>query len=140
LQYLIIAITKIYIILSALEDLMNNISSEFSRHTRKIRQSGTLVIVEGKKDKKALESFGIKNIIQLSKKPLFKIIEEISSKNKDCIILTDLDRHGKQLYGKLNSGLQQHGVRINNNFRNFLFKKTELRQIEGLATYMENNL
>ena len=118
---------------------MNNLDIEFSEHIDKIKQSETIVIVEGKKDKIALQRFGIKNIIELNKKPIFEIIENISSKNKDCIILTDLDKQGKELYGKLNSGLQQHGVRINNNFRNFLFKNTHLRQIEGLATYMENN-
>ena len=67
------------------------------------------------------------------------VLENISSKNKECIILTDLDKTGKQLYGKLSHGLQQFGVKIDNNFRNFLFKNTKLRQIEGLATYIENN-
>jgi len=47
-------------------------------------------------------------------------------------LLTDLDKKGKELYGKLNSGLQRFGVRIDNNFREFLFKKTKIRQIEGL--------
>ncbi len=116
---------------------MKNLEKEFYEHIDKIKKSKTLVIVEGKKDKKALQSLGIKNIVELSKKPLFDIIEKISLKNKECIILTDLDKHGKELYGKLNSGLQQHGVRINNNFRNFLFKSTKLRQIEGLVTYIE---
>ena len=94
-----------------------------------------MVIVEGKKDTKALQELGIKNIIELSKKSLFDIIEKVSSKNKDCIILTDLDKKGKQLYGKLNSGLQRHGVRIDNKFREFLFRKTKIRQIEGLVKF-----
>ena len=118
---------------------MNKFNNEFSEHIDKIKQSNQLIIVEGKKDTKALQNFGIKNIIELNKKPLFEIIENISNNNKKCIILTDLDRQGKELYGKLNSGLQQHGVTINNDFRNFLFKNTKLRQIEGLTTYMENN-
>ena len=100
-------------------------------------EKNVLVVVEGKKDKKALQNFGIKNIIELNKKPLFEIIENISDNNEKCIILTDLDRQGKELYGKLNSGLQQRGVKIDNNFRNFLFKNTKLRQIEGLENYIE---
>ena len=119
---------------------MKNLEKEFTEHINKIKQSKTIVIVEGKKDKKALQSFGIKNIIELNKRPLFEIIENISSNNKNCIILTDLDKQGKELYGKLNSGLQQLGVKIDNNFRNFLFKNTHLRQIEGLETYIENNV
>jgi len=119
---------------------MNKLNIEFSEHINKIRQSGILVIVEGKKDKAALEKFSIKNIMQLSKKPIFEIIEHISNNNKECIILTDLDKKGKELYGKLNSGLQQRGVKIDDSFRNFLFKNTKLRQIEGLETYAANNM
>ena len=119
---------------------MNKLNNEFSEHINKIKQSNQLIIVEGKKDRAALEKFGIKNIIELNKKPIFEIIENISDNNKNCIILTDLDRQGKELYGKLNSGLQQHGVKINNNFRNFLFKNTKLRQIEGLATHIEKTI
>ena len=118
---------------------MNDLNNKFSKYIDKIKQSNTLVIVEGKKDKIALQKFGVKNIIELNKKPIFEIIENISSKNKECVILTDLDKTGKALYGKLNHGLQQFGVKIDNNFRNFLYKHTKLRQIEGLTTYMENN-
>ena len=119
---------------------MNELNNEFSEHINKIKQSNQLIIVEGKKDKKALQNFGINNVIELSKKPLFEIIENVSNNNKKCIILTDLDKKGKELYGKLNSGLQQRGVKIDDNFRNFLFKNTKLRQIEGLETYATNNM
>ena len=119
---------------------MNNTYNKFSEHIDKIKRSNQLIIVEGKKDKKALQNFGIKNIIELNKKPLFEIIENISNNNEKCIILTDLDKHGKELYGKLNSGLQQNGIKVDNNFRNFLFKHTKLRQIEGLETYAINNM
>jgi len=117
-----------------------HILEELLEHINKIKQSNQLIIVEGKKDKRALQNFGIKNIIELNKKPLFEIVENISNNNEECIILTDLDRQGKELYGKLNSGLQQRGVKIDNNFRNFLFKNTKLRQIEGLETYAANNI
>ncbi len=98
-----------------------------------------IIIVEGKKDKKALEELGLKNIITLSKKPIYKIIEEIAEKAKEVVILTDLDNEGKKMFDKLNSGLQCHGVKVDNKFRLFLFKKTKLRQIEGLVRYLEKN-
>lgn len=116
---------------------MNNFDLE--EEIIKLKQSGKLIIVEGKKDKIALEKLGIKNIISLSKKPIFWVIEEISRKNKGVVILTDLDKHGKELFGKLNSGLQYHGVNVDNKFREFLFKKTKLRQIEGLINYINNH-
>lgn len=102
-----------------------------------LKQSKKLILVEGKKDKKALEKLGIKNILTL-KKPLYKVIEEIAEKNKECILLFDLDSEGKKLYSKLKHQLQKHKVKIDRKFREFLFKHTKLTQIEGLLKYMEN--
>lgn len=116
---------------------MNKNIEELNEEINKLKKTNKLIIVEGKKDKEALEKFGLKNIIQLNKKPLFQIIEDISNKNKECVILTDLDKKGKQLYGKLNSGLCRYGVKVDNKFREFLFKHTKLRQIEGIDNYLE---
>lgn len=116
---------------------MNKHSEELSSFIEKLKESNKLIIVEGEKDKKALENLGIKKIITLNNEPLFKIAENISKEHKDVIILTDLDKKGKQLYGKLNSSLQRLGLRVDNNFRNFLLKKTKLRQIEGFTSYIE---
>ncbi len=102
-----------------------------------LKKSNKLIIVEGKRDKGALEKLGLKNIVTLSKKPIYKIIEEVAEKQKEAVILTDLDREGKKLYGKLNSGLGYHGVKVDNRFREFLFKETKLRQIEGLKNYID---
>ena len=110
---------------------------EFNEHIQKIINSNILIIVEGKKDRAALNKLGIANIIELTKKPLYQIVEEVSDTNNECIILTDLDRKGKELYGKLNSDLQKRGVRINNKLRDFLFRHTKLRQIEGITNYFE---
>ncbi|MFH1332196.1 MAG: toprim domain-containing protein [archaeon] len=101
----------------------------------KIKSSKKWIIVEGEKDKKALRKLGVKNVISISRKPLFEFIEEISLKHKEVIILTDLDREGKQLYHRLKQGLQKNGVRIDNQFRESLFKETHLSQIEGIFHY-----
>lgn len=101
----------------------------------KLRNSEKAVIVEGKKDKYALESFGIKNVFMLNKKPIYEMVEEVSALYERCVILTDLDKEGKKLYGKLSSALQHHGVEIDNYFREFLLKNTKIRQIEGLVVY-----
>ena len=116
---------------------MNDTTNELQRLLEKIKNSSTLVIVEGKKDRIALQKFGISNITELSKKPLFQIVEEIASCNDECVILTDLDRKGRELYGRLSKDLQKHGVRIDNELREFMFKNTKLRQIEGITTYFE---
>lgn len=114
---------------------MNNKTEEFNKHIEKIINSNIIVIVEGKKDRAALNKFSIINIVELTKKPLFRVVEEVADSGKECVILTDLDKKGKQIYRKLNSDLQRHGVKINSKFREFLFKNTKLRQIEGMDTY-----
>jgi len=97
---------------------------------------GKTIIVEGPNDKKALEHFGIMDIITLSRKPLFQIMEDVANDNKQIIILTDFDKKGRQLYGKLSSGLQHMGCTIDNKFREFLYRQ-KLSHIEGLVKFIE---
>jgi len=103
----------------------------------KLKNSQKSIIVEGKKDKACLEKLGFEHVIELNKRPLYKVVEEVAHSCKEVVILTDLDKKGKQLFGYINSGLQKMGVNIDNRFRNFLFRKTKLRQIEGLKRYIE---
>ena len=91
---------------------------DFQKHIRSLITENVLIVVEGVKDKNALNSFGITNIITLNS-PLFSVVEHVAEKTKECVVLTDLDKEGKKLYAKLSSDLQRHGVKINNKFRNF---------------------
>ena len=102
----------------------------------KISESNVLVIVEGYKDKRALEKFGVRNIITL-KQPLYKVIEFVSEHYKRCIVLTDLDKEAKELYGRISKKLRQRQVKVDDKFREFLFKETKLRQIEGIWRYVQ---
>ncbi len=106
---------------------------------KNLRETKKLIVVEGKKDKQALARFGINNTITIANKATYKSIEEISNKNKDCILLLDLDKEGKKLFSKMRHHLQKNGVKIDNKFRNFLFKKTKLSHIEGLPRYIKNS-
>jgi 5S rRNA maturation endonuclease (ribonuclease M5) len=49
--------------------------------------------------------------------------------------LTDLDGEGKKLFAILKKDAQKHGVKVNEKLRKLLFK-TDLRHIEGLASYL----
>ena len=107
----------------------------------KLVEEQPYILVEGPKDKAALLKLGLENVITLKGKPLYKVVERVAAETDACLILTDLDEEGKKLYGTLRQGLQRHGVKIDDRFRHFLFKETELRQIEGLFRYaarMEN--
>jgi len=98
---------------------------------KKIKERDLLVIVEGKKDKQAIENLGITKIEVLSKIPLYKVIENVAEKTKEVVILTDMDKKGKELYHRLMAGLQKHGVKINNKLRELLFR-AKVSHVEGL--------
>lgn len=100
-----------------------------------LKNSDKYIIVEGPNDRKSLQSFGIKHIITLSRKAIYKVVEELVEKADEVVILTDLDKEGKQLYGKLSHDLKRHGIKVDMKFREWLFKETKLRQIEGLVRY-----
>lgn len=105
----------------------------------KLKEFDGIIIVEGPKDKKTLQKLiGFKRIFVLSKKPLYAVVEDIASKTKDVVILTDLDEKGKELFGRLRANLQKYGIRVNRTFREYLFKKTKISHIEGLETYIRN--
>ena len=84
---------------------------------------------KAKQAKKTLEDLGISKLITISNSSLL-IIEDI--KEKEVVILTDLDQHGKKLYSKLRHILQKRGIKIDSKFREFLFKKTRISHIEGI--------
>jgi 5S rRNA maturation endonuclease (ribonuclease M5) len=105
----------------------------------KLAEEQPVIVVEGAKDKASLAKLGCENIITLRGKPLYKVVERVALQTDECLILTDLDNEGKKLYARLSADLQKHGVKINNRFRHFLFKETDLRQIEGLFRYAERH-
>lgn len=110
---------------------------ELLEEIKSLREKKTLVIVEGPKDAAALKQFGITNVVVLSKKPLYIVVEKVVEVAKECAILTDLDAKGKQLYSRLAKDLKKFGIRVDDRFRNYLYKQTALRQIEGLPHYVE---
>jgi len=101
-----------------------------------------LVVVEGKKDKAALEKLGFFNVFVINEtgRSLGENIEEIQGlcgkKDRVCI-LTDFDKKGKQLYLLLKSKLNEIGVRMDNSLRGFLLKE-RISHIEGLSKYLKN--
>jgi len=108
--------------------------SDLLSELERVRNLNLLVVVEGKKDKFALEHFGISNIIILNR-PLYQIVEDIVSKAKVVVLLTDLDVEGRKLYSDLNSNLQKFGVKIDNRLRKCLLR-SPLRHVEGLVSFL----
>ena len=90
--------------------MLNN--EEIIENIEKIKDMGYLVIVEGKKDMKALKNLGINNVVSLKNRPLFEIVENVN--DREVVLLTDLDTEGRKLFSKLKYLLQRRGVKLNN--------------------------
>ena len=93
-----------------------------------------LVIVEGKKDERALRELGFSKIVTLGR-PLYQVIEQLPEID-EVMLLVDLDSEGKKLFGELARNIERRGIKIDNRLRNFFLQYSKLRQIEGLPSYM----
>jgi len=96
------------------------------------------ILVEGKKDKIALRTLGVKGkIIYLSGKRLFDVTDNLL-KFRKVIILTDLDKAGTKIANNLCKQLIGRGVTPLMNFREHIYRITKgrVREIEGLKKFV----
>lgn len=105
-----------------------------------LKASDKIIIVEGIKDISALAKLGIpRDRIRRLNKAAFFVAEDLAKEGiKEAIILTDLDKEGKKLYSSLKTDLTRNGVQVDNFFREFLFRNSDLSHIEGIATYFSH--
>ena len=78
---------------------------------------GHIIIVEGKKDEKALKSLGLKNIIAINGRPIYRVAEQVRDRNEEIIILTDFDETGNKLNSELRMFIGKYKKRINHRLR-----------------------
>lgn len=104
---------------------------------------GTPIIVEGKNDIEALRALGVEGKIISAKtggKSILDVISEVEKCTaKEVIMLLDFDRRGKEWTKRLKQNLENAKVKINLTFwsRLLALVGTEVKDVEGLATYME---
>jgi 2,5-diamino-6-(ribosylamino)-4(3H)-pyrimidinone 5'-phosphate reductase len=104
---------------------------------------GTPIIVEGKNDIEALRALGVEGKIISAKtggKSILDVISEVEKCTvKEVIMLLDFDRRGKEWTKRLKQNLENAKTKINITFWSRLLKLvgTEVKDVEGLATYME---
>jgi 5S rRNA maturation endonuclease (ribonuclease M5) len=94
------------------------------------------VIVEGKKDEKALKALGLTNIIPLNNTPLAEFVQKITeSQIHEVIILTDFDKEGRKLEKKLDLLLRSHKVKVNRRLRRILmgFGKGRIEDFKNIV-------
>lgn len=118
-----------------IQQLLQHLTEEASR--------GTPIVVEGKKDIEALKALNVEGNMISAKtggKSLLDLVSEVEkTKAQEVILLLDYDRRGKEWTQRLKHHLEKTGITPNLTFWTRLFAMIgrEVKDIEGLATYME---
>lgn len=104
---------------------------------------GVPVIVEGKNDVHALQKLDVNGDFILAKtsgKSFFDILSEVEKRGREeVILLMDFDKRGKEWTKRLTQHLEKMKIKPNSLFWKELLSLVgrEVKDIEGLATYME---
>jgi 5S rRNA maturation endonuclease (ribonuclease M5) len=104
-------------------------------------EQGIPILIEGKKDEKALKNLGIDgNFIKVSGSglKLFEIAEKAVKSSSKVIILTDFDKKGMELAKRLAGDIQSLGCYPNLEIRKKIMGITRkfIKDIESLPTHM----
>lgn len=105
---------------------------------------GTPIIVEGRKDVNTLRDLAIKGDIisaKTSGRSLLDVLCEVEKRSKhEVILLMDFDRRGKEWTKHLTQHFEKMRIKPNLFFWKGLLSLVgrDVRDIEGLATYLEN--
>ncbi len=103
---------------------------------RCLAEQGIPIIVEGKRDKRALEELDVHGEILTITAPIEEIAERVSRDSNEAVILTDYDRRGSILAGKLRDLLMNEGVTPNLSIRQELKQSIDIEFIEELPSLL----
>ncbi len=94
---------------------------DWLKRLREVSQNSA-VLVEGKRDRHALQRFGVKNIFTLEGKR-FTDIPELLEGFERVVLLFDLDEHGERINSKIKEILTKQGYILIEEFREELRNK-----------------
>jgi 5S rRNA maturation endonuclease (ribonuclease M5) len=96
------------------------------------------IIVEGVKDIEALRKLGIKGeiICYNAGMSIANFCDKISQMHSSIILLIDWDKKGGYLFNNIKKNLESR-VRCNTKYREVFAKRSLIRTIEGLPTWIE---
>jgi 5S rRNA maturation endonuclease (ribonuclease M5) len=102
-------------------------------------ENGSIIVVEGKRDAKALTSVGFNGDLTIFNrfKGVVDFVDHHYTIGKKIILLFDMDRTGKHLTSKLLKLLQFNGVNASLFYKSALARicNGKIRHVEDLVTY-----
>jgi 5S rRNA maturation endonuclease (ribonuclease M5) len=102
---------------------------------------GAVIIVEGKRDRKALRALGITGTIILgTKKSILVFCEEVAREYNNVIVLTDWDEKGDKLAALMEGYLRSTSAAVNMDIRRKILNLVQkrIKDIESLDTHISN--
>ena len=103
---------------------------ELSRLLSELKEDGRVKVVEGERDKKALEYFGITNIKMIHGSSLAKLAGSVKG---DVILLTDFDRTGGMLTKRLCELFKNESIHVDLDYRREIRRYSKINEIEELV-------
>jgi len=106
-------------------------------------KEGAIIIVEGWRDAEALKSLGLDGeicCIKNTRIPICDLLIKYASTDREIIVLTDFDKGGVKLAGKIKKYLESYGKTVNLNFwlKIGSFVSKDVKDVEGLASYFRS--
>ena len=95
-----------------------------------------VIVVEGKKDRLALQKLGVKGdffLLKNSRKSLRECAEQIAKNHTHAILCLDFDKKGRELTKQMKTNLQRQGIKTNTRLCYSLLKICNSNTVEGLS-------
>jgi 5S rRNA maturation endonuclease (ribonuclease M5) len=108
---------------------------ELSKVLDYLKEDDRTKIVEGEKDKRALEYFGITNVRMIHGNSLPRLTSSIKN---DAILLVDFDRTGRILARKIADLLRNESIHVDLDYRRNLRRYAKINNIEELVVKYNN--
>lgn len=114
---------------------------EIVEELRSLAQAGAIIVVEGAKDRRAMETLGIMQGIETlaGQETLLNFSERLAQSGDHIILMTDWDRTGTNIADTLAKHLRPSGCVVDHEMRRKLSKlvRKDIKDIESLASYIE---
>ncbi|MBC2699036.1 MAG: DNA primase [ANME-2 cluster archaeon] len=108
---------------------------------QQMSDKGAVIIVEGKRDRKALRALGITGDIELgTKKSILVFCEDVAREYNNVIVLTDWDEKGDKLASLMEGYLRSTSAAVNMDIRKKIknLVQKRIKDIESLDTHISN--
>jgi len=101
---------------------------------------GAAIIVEGERDERSLRDLGVSGpIIRAARRPALEVAEEAARDYRNVVVLTDWDRAGEELAGKMETYLRSAGAKVDLDTWDRLKRmvRREIKDVESLSRFVE---